>query len=54
MPLPAEEPLVRELGSFVSAVREGKAPFCTGEDGLAALELALAIRDSIEAQNAGD
>lgn len=53
VPVPAEEPLVRELGSFVSAVRQGDQPFCTGEDGLAALELALAIRDSIEAQNAG-
>ena len=38
-----EEPLKRELADFVDAVREGRAPAVTGEDGLRALALATQI-----------
>lgn len=34
------EPLVEELRSFCAAVRDGRAPLVSGEDGIAALELA--------------
>jgi UDP-N-acetylglucosamine 3-dehydrogenase len=37
------EPLARELEDFVAAVREGKAPRVTGEDGLAAVRLAYEV-----------
>lgn len=37
------EPLKRELGSFLEAVREGSEPRVTGEDGIQALELAKEI-----------
>lgn len=43
-----EEPLARELASFVAAVRTGTAMPCRGEDGLAALELAIEVRRRIE------
>jgi len=45
--VPREEPLAREIGAFLAAVRVGEKPPCPGEDGLAALELALRIRDRI-------
>jgi len=35
------EPLAAELGDFVTAVRDGRAPTVTGDDGLATLRLAL-------------
>ncbi len=46
--LPPEEPLGRELDAFVESVRAGREAPCTGEDGLAALDLALRILDAIE------
>ncbi len=45
-----EEPLARELSAFRDAVAGGSAPPCSGEDGYAALELALRIRDLIAAE----
>lgn len=50
--LPAEEPLGRELAAFVAAAAGGPLQ-SSGEDGLAALELALSIRDNIQAQQTG-
>jgi len=41
--VPQEEPLLVELRSFVAAVRGEGRPAATGEDGLRALEMALAI-----------
>lgn len=49
--LPPEEPLGRELSAFVQAVANGTAIPCSGEDGLAALDLALRIRTAIEQEN---
>ncbi len=46
--LPAEEPLGRELRAFAEAVAAGTPVPCTGEDGLAALDLALRVRAAIE------
>jgi predicted dehydrogenase len=40
-----EEPLRRELIDFVDAIRSGRAPAVTGEDGLRALALAQRITD---------
>lgn len=37
------EPLTLELADFVDAVREGRAPQVTGEDGLRAVELVVAV-----------
>jgi predicted dehydrogenase len=42
-----EEPLKRELESFVSCVRERKRPLVSGDDALAALRLAHQVIDSI-------
>lgn len=42
------EPLGNELSVFLRLVRGEKVAVCTGEDGLAALELALGVRRSIE------
>ncbi|MCC6794422.1 MAG: Gfo/Idh/MocA family oxidoreductase [Candidatus Hydrogenedentes bacterium] len=42
-----EEPLKRELESFVSCVRERKRPLVSGEDALAALRLAQRVMDAI-------
>ncbi len=41
------EPLAAELAEFVAAVREGRAPTCSGVEGLAALEIAIQIRESM-------
>jgi predicted dehydrogenase len=38
--IPRDEPLKRELEDFVAAIRDGRAPAVTGEQGRAALELA--------------
>lgn len=43
-----DEPLRRELVSFLDAVRTRNRPQVTGEDGLRALEVALEILDKIE------
>ncbi|MCE5248471.1 Gfo/Idh/MocA family oxidoreductase [bacterium] len=47
--LPPEEPLARELSAFADAVLDGGPSPCSGEDGVAALELALRVRDAVEA-----
>ena len=43
-----EEPLKLELADFVGAVREGRAPGVTGEQGRAALALAAAIVERMD------
>ncbi|HVR44867.1 MAG TPA: Gfo/Idh/MocA family oxidoreductase [Thermoanaerobaculia bacterium] len=43
-----KEPLRAELEAFVECVRTRTRPLVAGEDGLAALELALAVREAIE------
>ena len=47
LPVRREEPLKLELTSFISCVRQRSRPVVSGEDGLAALELAQQIVDSI-------
>src|SRR5688572_19211196 len=42
-----EEPLKRELGDFVAAVRDKRAPGVTGADGLRAINLAQRVTDEI-------
>ena len=44
-----EEPLVRELADFVEAVRVGRLPAVTGEQGRRALDLAQRIADQMAA-----
>jgi predicted dehydrogenase len=44
---PDEEPLRRQLASFVAAVRDRSAPVVGGADGLRALALALTVLDRI-------
>jgi len=46
---PDEEPLRRELASFVAAAQEGRTPRVSGQDGRRALALALTILDRIRA-----
>jgi predicted dehydrogenase len=41
--------LEREVEAFIAAVRDGTPPAVSGEDGLRALEAALAIADSLKA-----
>jgi predicted dehydrogenase len=48
--VPAFEPLYLELEHFVDCVAEGKPTKVPAEDGLKALGLATAIRESLEAQ----
>jgi predicted dehydrogenase len=48
LPVAREEPLKRELLDFVGAVRDGRRPLVTGEDGRRALALAQAIADKME------
>jgi predicted dehydrogenase len=48
LPVTREEPLKRELDDFVRAVRAGRRPLVTGDDGLRALSLAQAIADKME------
>lgn len=50
--LPPEEPLGRELSAFADAVSRAVPVPCTGEDGFAALELALRVRRTVDEQNA--
>lgn len=47
LPVERDEPLKRELQSFVDCVRNGRRPVVSGEDGLAALELAQQVVDTI-------
>jgi predicted dehydrogenase len=47
--VPREEPLVRELADFLGAVREGRQPLVTGQDGRRALELAQRITERMAA-----
>ncbi|MCX5772489.1 MAG: Gfo/Idh/MocA family oxidoreductase [Candidatus Hydrogenedentes bacterium] len=49
LPVEREEPLKRELESFVDCVRNGCRPVVSGEDGLAALELAQQVVDTARA-----
>ncbi|MGQ9583861.1 MAG: Gfo/Idh/MocA family protein [Anaerolineae bacterium] len=43
-----DDPFVAQARDFVAAVREGREPWITGEDGLRALEVCLAIYRSAE------
>jgi predicted dehydrogenase len=43
-----KEPLRAELESFLDCVRHRKRPIVSGEDGLAAVELAIRVADAIE------
>jgi len=45
-----KEPLMVELASFVSAVREGREPEVTGEAGRHALAVALEISEQVKSQ----
>jgi predicted dehydrogenase len=40
------EPLRAELQAFVAAIRDGKAPTVTGEEGVASLEIAIRCLES--------
>ena len=44
-----EEPLRRELSDFLGAVREGRRPLVSGEDGRRALALAARITERMAA-----
>lgn len=46
-----QEPLVAELSSFVTAVREGRSPEVSGEAGRQALSVALQICEQIQAKS---
>ncbi len=48
LPIEREEPLKKELESFVECVRENKQPIVSGEEGREALKLALAISQDIQ------
>jgi predicted dehydrogenase len=48
MKYPDADPLFDQLNAFIHAVRTGTEPIVTGEDGRAALRIALAIIDQIE------
>jgi predicted dehydrogenase len=45
-----DEPLRRELADFVEAIRDGRAPLVTGDDGRRALALATRVADAIGKQ----
>jgi predicted dehydrogenase len=47
VPVSGEEPLVLELTDFVAAIREGRRPTVSGEDGREALALATRIAETI-------
>ena len=47
LPIEAEEPLKKELESFIACVRDNGRPVVGGEEGREALKLALAIAQSI-------
>jgi predicted dehydrogenase len=48
LPVVKEEPLLREVESFLEAVATRRSPLVPGQDGLRALEVARAILDKIE------
>jgi len=48
MKYPDADPLFDQLNAFIHAVRTGTEPIVTGEDGRAALRIALAIIDQVE------
>lgn len=50
LPVKREEPLKLELESFVTCVRERRRPVVSGEDGLAALDIAQQVIEFIRAQ----
>ncbi|MHC4818571.1 MAG: Gfo/Idh/MocA family oxidoreductase [Planctomycetota bacterium] len=52
IPLPAHDPLEKELANFIAAVREGGRPVVTGEHGVEVLEIADAILESIRQSQA--
>lgn len=47
LPIEKEEPLKKELESFIDCVREDKKPIVSGEEGKQALEVALSIIQKI-------
>ncbi len=53
VPVPREEPLVRELSDFSQAVRERKTPLVSGEVGRDALALAVQVLEAIEEHRRG-
>ena len=50
LPVHKDEPLKRELASFLASIREGRPPAVSGEDGIRALRLAKEITASIAEQ----
>jgi predicted dehydrogenase len=50
VPVEKDEPLKLELAAFVDCARQGKRPVVSGQEGTAALELALRITEQIEQQ----
>jgi predicted dehydrogenase len=54
LPVERDEPLKRELQSFVDCVQNGRRPVVSGEDGLAALELAQRVIDAARAAHIGE
>jgi len=48
LPVVKEEPLLREVESFLETVATRRSPLVPGQDGLRALEVARAILDKIE------
>ena len=51
LPVTPAEPLERELSDFMAAIREGRAPLVTGQDGRRALALAARVAQSIRMVN---
>ena len=49
VPVTKDEPLGRELKDFVAAIREGRPPLVTGDDGLRALTLATRVAEAVAA-----
>jgi predicted dehydrogenase len=49
VPVAKEEPLGRELADFVDAIRTGRPPLVTGQEGYRALALATRVADAIRA-----
>jgi predicted dehydrogenase len=49
VPVEKDEPLKLELAAFVDCARQGKRPVVSGQEGTAALELALKITEQINA-----
>lgn len=47
------QPLDAELAHFIDAVRDGKQPLVTGEDGMEALRVAMQVTDIINKANQG-